>query len=144
MLLETARGAAARGKRFPPPKPIPKSRPIPHHNTPCSVCFYPPSLSVGQIPWESQLPKARISLPGSARAEHTLYIPTLHTHTFPALSGFSTTIYSALSPSLINLACQFKPFPFCCADFFFYFFLKEKDIFQAAFSPSHPLQFFAW
>lgn len=59
-----------------------------------------------------------------------------HTHTFPALSSDSTTIYSALSPSLINLACQFKPFPFCCTDsfnIFFLLFLKERGIFQDSF-----------
>lgn len=136
-MIETAR-FAGRGKRLPPPNPSPKSRPIPHGNTPSSVCLFPPSLSVsvGQILRESRLPNSRMSLPGSARAVQTLHIPTLRT--FPAVSGYSTAIYSALSPSLIHPACLFKPFPLCYTVFLYFLFVlllffEERGIFRAAF-----------
>lgn len=76
LLLETARFAGEPRvveSDSPLQNPSPKSRPIPHHNAPFSVCLFPRSLSmsVGRIRWESQLPNSSISLPGSARAAHT-------------------------------------------------------------------------
>lgn len=57
----------------------------------------------------------------------------IYTHTLPAALSYSTTIYFALSTSLINLACQFKSFPFCCTDFFYYFlfFFQGKGYFPS-------------
>lgn len=136
-------GSSGSGKRLPPPKPIPKSRPIPHHSTPLSVWLFPPSFPcLRDKSSGNAAPKVQNVCPGPARAVHARCIPTLHTFTHflpcPALPPPFTPRF--LHPSFISLA-NLKPFPFCCADSFNFFsiFFKGKRYFPSCFQTAPDL-----
>lgn len=141
LLLETARFAGEPRvveSDSPLQNPSPKSRPIPHHSAPFSVCLFPRSLFhvCGTNPLGIPAPELQHLAP---RISTSCTYPR-HAHFLPCPAIPPRFSPRFLHPSLISLA-NLNPFPSAariCFNFLVFFFLKERGIFQAP-CTQHPI-----